>query len=438
MFSRTTGAATMTTRLDVTPIATWVAIDIAKHHHAVLIETPDGRHRRFRLASTLEDHQRLVEYLQAAPQPVRVAMEPTGDYHRTLAHRLLSHGLDVCLVSSVAGARFREAMYNSWDKNDPKDAGVILALLKQGITQRYVDPLIAGHHGLQELSKTHFQISLARTRLQHSLMTHYLPLYFPEIERFFSSSHADWFACFLQLFPTASSIKARSFEQFKDEAWSVVGRKVNKANWLLELYNRAQNSIGLPISSDSIEIETFRLQLRRFQLLVEQRDALVERAHALLSGQEDYEALRSLPGVGPVIALTILAEAGDLRRFAHHRQFLKYCGLDLSKCQSGQFKGHEKLSKRGSARLRFAFWFAASITVRMRENSFRDKYERYIKSDPLNADRKRKAMTAVSAKMARVAYSLVKHHSTYRCYAEDALPRGSIRLSRAVGTTRIL
>ncbi|RWN96159.1 MAG: IS110 family transposase [Mesorhizobium sp.] len=36
------------------------------------------------------------------------------------------------------------------------------------------------------------------------------------------------------------------------------------------------------------------------------------------------------PGIGPVNALTIIAEAGDLRRFHHHRQFLKFCGLDLS------------------------------------------------------------------------------------------------------------
>ena len=425
----------MTTRQDATPIASWVAIDIAKHHHAVLIETPDGRHQRFRMASTLDDHQRLLDLLQGLPSPVRVAMEPTGDYHRTLAYRLLTHGIEVCLVSSVAGARYREAMFNSWDKNDPKDASVILALLKQGVTQRYVDPLLAGHHGLQELSKTHYQISLARTRLQHSLLTHYLPLYFPEVERFFSASHADWFARFLLLFPTAASIRPCSFEDFQRDAWDAVGRKVNKRAWLRELYDRAQASIGLPIATDSIEIETFRLQLRRYQTLVEQRDALSERAHALLQGRADYEALRSLPGIGPVIALTILAEAGDLRRFGHHRQFLKYCGLDLSTVQSGQFKGHEHLSKRGNARLRFAFWFAATIAVRMRENSFREKYARYIQSDPLNADRKRKALTAVAAKMARVAYALIKHQTVYRCYAEDALPRGSIPLSRAVGTT---
>lgn len=425
----------MTARSDATPAATWVAIDIAKRYHAVLIETPDGKQQRFRMASNHEDHQRLVDLLNTLPRPARIAMEPTGDCHRTLAFRLLQEGFDVCLVSSVAGARYREAIFNSWDKNDPKDASVILALLKQGITLRYVDPLLAGHHGLQELSKTHYQISLAKTRLQHSLLTHYLPLYFPEIERYFDGAHADWFARFMLRFPTAASIRNLAWDDFRQEAWELVGRKVNKKTWLRELYECAGHSIGLPIADDSVEVQTFRLQLQRFQHLVQQRDALAGQAHQLLSGRPDYEALRSLPGIGPVLALTVLAEAGDLRRFSHHRQFLKYCGLDLAKCQSGQYKGQERLSKRGNARLRFAFWFAATIAVRMRENSFRAKYERYIQNDPTNADRKRKALTAVAAKMARVAYGLVKNQTQYRCYFETALPRGSIPLRRAVGTS---
>ena len=34
----------------------------------------------------------------------------------------------------------------------------------------------------------------------------------------------------------------------------------------------------------------------------------------------DYQLLTSIPGIGPINALTILAEAGDLRRFGHHRR----------------------------------------------------------------------------------------------------------------------
>jgi hypothetical protein len=46
----------------------------------------------------------------------------------------------VRLVSSVALARTREALHNGWDKNDPKDARVILHLLRIGATKPYHEP----------------------------------------------------------------------------------------------------------------------------------------------------------------------------------------------------------------------------------------------------------------------------------------------------------
>jgi hypothetical protein len=55
------------------------------------------------------------------------------------------------LVSSLAVARTREARYNSWDKNDPKDAQVILHLLKTGSTQRFLDPAVVGTLDRQEV-----------------------------------------------------------------------------------------------------------------------------------------------------------------------------------------------------------------------------------------------------------------------------------------------
>jgi transposase len=174
------------------------------------------------------------------------------------------------------------------------------------------------------------------------------------------------------------------------------------------------------------------VQLERFLQLEAQRTALETESETLLRDRPGYQQLRSIPGIGPVFALTILAEAGDIRRFAHHRQFLKYCGLDLAKMQSGMMRGRETLSKHGNARLRCAFWFAGRVAVRMRENTFRAKYDRYLKTDPTSADRKRKALTAVAAKMARVVYAIVKTNQPYRCYFEDGLPSGSIPFSRAV------
>jgi transposase len=38
-------------------------------------------------------------------------------------------------------------------------------------------------------------------------------------------------------------------------------------------------------------------------------------AESLLKDSADYQSLRRIPGVGPITAMTVIAEAGDLRRF---------------------------------------------------------------------------------------------------------------------------
>jgi transposase len=75
-----------------------------------------------------------------------------------------------------------------------------------------------------------------------------------------------------------------------------------------------------------------------------------EVSQAILSEEDNVDSrrLQQIPGISPILALTILAEASDLRRFAHHRQFLKFCGLDLSTRQPGQFRGTTNLSKYGN------------------------------------------------------------------------------------------
>jgi transposase len=412
-----------------------VAIDIAKRHNDVLVHLPDARQKSFKVANTRNDYSDFVAYLRSLATPVRVAFEPTADYHRPVAWHLLAEGFDVHIVSSVACARTREAIYNSRDKNDPKDTKVILHLLKAGITQRYYDPLVHGHHDLQELANTYSVIVFRRAQALHSLKNHYLALYFPEIERFLSSTRSAWFMRTFHRFPTPASILEMTESAFIESAWDLIGRKHGKTQWLRGLYAAAESSVGLPVSLDSVAVKMYRLVIAEYAHLTEVRDDIERQAEALLENNQDFINLRSIPGVGPIVALIVLAEGGDLRRFRHHRQFLKFCGLDLATHQSGQSCGHTRLSKRGNARLRYAFWMAANRAIMMNENSFRAKYERYIKGDPFNADRKRKARTAVAAKMARVAFSVVKRGVTYRPYHESGIPDGKIPLVRAVEAT---
>ena len=99
------------------------------------IEVPDARRRRrLTVINRRDEHDRLISERHALGRPVLVGLEPTGHYHRPLAWRLVQAGFDVRLISSVALARTREALHNSWDKNDPKDAQVIRHMLRIGAT----------------------------------------------------------------------------------------------------------------------------------------------------------------------------------------------------------------------------------------------------------------------------------------------------------------
>lgn len=419
------------TKLESTPAAAvLVAIDIAKIRNEVLIEASGHkRRRRLTVLNSRAEHDRLIEALQAYGRPVICGFEATGNYHRPLAWRLGEAGFELRLVSSLALARTREALHNSWDKNDPKDAQVILHMLRLHATQAFHDPLRAGINDVQELSKTHEAVARAKTEIQHRILTHYLPLYFPEIDRFRGNSRSDWFFAFLDAFPTPASITGLSREEFVEAAWDVVGRKVSKTRLLIDIYETARTSIGLPLPLDTPAIRMFRMVVAEARSLIRQRNEIETQADELLQHSQDYQLLRQIPGIGAINALTIIAEAGDLRRFRHHRQFLKFCGLDLSTQQSGQHRGQTRLSKFGNARLRRALWISGQVAIRQRENGFRHKFERYIARDRDNPDLRRKAMTAITAKMARVVHAVIKSGSDYRPFVEGRVPGGRTSVS---------
>ena len=411
----------MTKRNSTPPDAVLVAIDMAKHRQEILLERPEGgRRRRMTVMATKADYDRLADELTAIGRPVIVGFEATGNYHRTLAHRLLTAGFELRLISSVALARTREALHNGWDKNDSKDAQGILHMLRIGATQRYVDPLAAGINDLQEMSKTHEAISKAKTQTWYRILTHYLPLYFPEIERFAGNSRSDWFLAMIERFPTPGSIASIGREDFTEQVWPLIGRKVSKARVVNDIYETACASMALPIDEDSTAVKMFRMVIAQARTLIRQRNEIERIAHDALAANRDYQLLRMIPGIGPINALTILAEAGDLRRFGHHRQFLKFCGLDLATRQSGLFRGRTKLSKYGSARLRRTFWMATQVAIRQPNNSFRDKLGRYVAGHADDPDRRRKAMTALTAKMARVVHAVIKTGTEYRPFVERA------------------
>jgi transposase len=69
--------------------------------------------------------------------------------------------------------------------------------------------------------------------------------------------------------------------------------------------------------------------------------------------------LSSIPGVGPVLSLTIMAEIGDAGRFGSAKRLASYAGLVPSTSQSGNHARHGHITKQGSPWLRWALVEAA-------------------------------------------------------------------------------
>ena len=87
-----------------------------------------------------------------------------------------------------------------------------------------------------------------------------------------------------------------------------MGRKVSKARLLGDIYKTARSSIALPVPLDSPAIAMFRMILVEMRSLIRQRDQIEVFAEELLADRLDYRRLQLVPGVGPIIALTVLAE----------------------------------------------------------------------------------------------------------------------------------
>jgi transposase len=66
------------------------------------------------------------------------------------------------------------------------------------------------------------------------------------------------------------------------------------------------------------------------------------------------QLLETIPGIGPLLGLTLATEIGDVARFASARKLIGYAGLAPTVRQSGQSARTGPLSKAGSKTLRWA------------------------------------------------------------------------------------
>jgi transposase len=115
---------------------------------------------------------------------------------------------------------------------------------------------------------------------------------------------------------------------------------------------------------------------------------------------QTYHRLQSIPGVGKVLALVLLYEIHDVRRFASVGQFLSYCRLVRCEHESaGKVLGTGG-RKIGNAHLRWAFGEAACLFLRASERA------KAFKQKQQKTRGEGKAMGILAAKLARAVYHI--------------------------------
>ncbi len=117
--------------------------------------------------------------------------------------------------------------------------------------------------------------------------------------------------------------------------------------------------------------------------------------------------LRSIYGIGRILALTIIYEIGDIERFGSVQKFASYARLVKCKAESAGKSYGTQGNKIGNAHLKWAFSEAAVLYLRGN-----DKAQKYL----LRLQRrmsKAKALSVLAHKLGRCVYFMLKNETVF-------------------------
>jgi transposase len=122
---------------------------------------------------------------------------------------------------------------------------------------------------------------------------------------------------------------------------------------------------------------------------------------------QTFSRLRSIPGVGKILALVLLDEIHDIQRFPRVQEFVSSCRLvKCAKASAGKRYGTSG-TKIGKAYLKWAFSEAAVLFLR--NNPVGQKYLARLE----RRHGKGKALTVLAHKVARAVYYMLKRDTAF-------------------------
>ena len=174
--------------------------------------------------------------------------------------------------------------------------------------------------------------------------------------------------------------------------------------------DRQSNRLGIadrftdPMVRTSVEVDVALMDALHKQILAVERQII---AQVPEHDPVAVHLLRSIPGVGKILALVIFYEIHDINRFPRVGNFISYARLVKCAHESAGKRRTGKNSKIGNVHLKWAFSEAACLFLRRNERA--KHYHRRLVSKYDNA----KALSIIAQKLGRTVYSMLKRRSPF-------------------------
>ncbi len=392
-----------------------VGIDVSKGKSTVAIFKPFGeivtkpfdvKHDKAELCS-------LIAMLKHFNDEVRVTMESTGIYHWPILQTLLANDIFTVVVNPYVMKLYRKQSIRK-GKTDKLDA---MAIAQYGL-DHWVNL-----ESFESTQPIYDELKLLGRRYRHYMrmhidslqeLTHILDMTMPGIKKAFAGwqerSGRNKVADFAAEFWHYDNITKMSESQFvkKYETWNKEkGYRMSEAK-AVEVYALARNSIPtLPAGYAST-----KLMVQEAVRVLKNVDAtlykILTQMQELAKGLPEYAVVRSMGGVGDVLAPKLIAEIGDVRRFHSGKALIAYAGLDAPPYQSGGFTGTERhISKRGSSNLR-KIGYEVMRCLKCHSAPIDSKVHDFIIKKEIEGKNKTVAKIAGLNKFLRIYYARVK------------------------------
>lgn len=381
-----------------------LGIDVGKRQHVAVMLDANGQQvgKALSFANDQAGFKQLRERLSTVAENTLIGLEATGHYWLALYTMLTDAGYDLIVLNPLQIHAYRQSGIRK-RKNDRYDAYWIADYIR--ISQQ-PQPHQSQPELLQLRELTRFRASLtAQVGDCKRKIISILDRVFPEYESLFSN-------VFIQ---TSRRLLAEAMtpDEFADFDLTELAQLLTQASRgrhgqakAEEIQALARDSVGIGFLGNALRVQMNCL-LQQLSLLDAQRQQLDAEITALMDQFPQH--ITSIPGVGPITGAIILAEIGDIQRFATPEKLVAYAGIDPTVYQSAQFTASQtRMSKRGSPFLRHALWQAAFMATQ-HDPQLRAFYQRKRAEGKAHGT----AVGAVCRKLLHRIYVVLKEQRPY-------------------------